>query len=527
VTGPTHSDGGVSTIKRARAEIEEDDVRAHAARIVRLSAMPAICWTGFLPIDVVFTRALFPESTAVVVSIRLVVGVLLGGLYFVIRRHPPRTRNGVDLLLSALMLALAGPIGVIASFCGGVTSIHGAGALIVMSVPSFIELPWARGARVAAVGVASFVAACAITESIRGTLAGEIGDLHSRVTFEAHVFLLMAMGVIAVVGGHLGHRLRQQVYESRSIGRYKLQRLLGRGGMGEVWAAYHNGLKRDVALKILRDQGPRSVSRFEREVQALADLRHPNTVRVFDYGATDDGLLYYAMELLVGVDFGSLVKKTGPLPAPRAVHLVLQAARALAEAHQKGMVHRDVKPENLFIASAGGEVDFVKVLDFGIVRLEREGAETLTQAGQFAGTPAFMAPEVGLGEEADRRSDVYALGAVLYYLLTGAPPFEGKGTAAMLTAHRTQPVVPPSLRMSTELPKQVEEIVLACLSKKREERPADAGVLADQLAATDIASAWRGDETPSPEALAAMPRSPSSSNTPNSEEATRRIEKAG
>ncbi|HTJ80995.1 MAG TPA: serine/threonine-protein kinase, partial [Polyangiaceae bacterium] len=243
-------------------------------------------------------------------------------------------------------------------------------------------------------------------------------------------------------------------------------------------------------LKILRDAGPRAAARFEREVQALAELEHPNTVRVFDYGVTDDGLLYYAMELLTGVDLATLVRRAGPLSPARAVHMVLAASRALAEAHDKGMVHRDIKPENLFVASAGGELDFVKVLDFGIVRLEEDGAEALTQDGHLAGTPTFMAPEVGRGAEADARSDVYALGAVLYFLLTGRPPFEGRGTAAMLSAHQTEPVMPPSLRMDAPLAKDVEELALRCLAKAPAERPKDAGELAELLGATSLAGAW-------------------------------------
>ncbi len=383
VTGPTHSGSGVTRIKRARAELEANEVRAHAARVIRLAPLALAAWLSFVPLDLIFTRALYPGSIGVILTVRLVVGALLGALYGGIRRWPPRSPESVGLVVTGVMVLVAGPLGIMASYSGGVASIHGAGAIIVMSIPSLTELPWKRGATAATAGVISCVGAIAVTEILRGTLSTEMDDPRSRALFFGHVFLLVAMGTVSVVGGNIGHRLRQQVYESRSIGRYKLQRLIGRGGMGEVWAAYHQGLRRDVALKILRDAGPRSISRFEREVQALAELRHPNTVRVFDYGATEDGLLYYAMELLVGVDFGTLVKKTGPLPASRAVHLVLQAARALGEAHDKGMVHRDVKPENLFIASAGGVADFVKVLDFGIVRPRSRG-----HGDAHAGRPA-------------------------------------------------------------------------------------------------------------------------------------------
>jgi serine/threonine-protein kinase len=526
MTDTSRSGSGVTTVRQAQSAQDAHEARAHASRIARLSPVPLIGWIAFLPFDLLLTLTMYPGSTAIVVGTRSLVTLLLVGLYFGVRRRPPETPGGIDRLVATFMATLCGAVGVIACFSGGLASVHGAGALIVMSAPSFVELPARRGARVAFAGWAAFLVATLVTQGARGVLASELEDPGTLVVYTGYVSLMVAMGTIAVAGGHLGHRLRQQVYESRSIGRYKLKKLLGKGGMGEVWAAYHQGLRRDVALKILRDAGERSVSRFEREVQTLADLRHPNTVRVFDYGSTDDGLLYYAMELLMGVDLAALVRRSGPLPPGRAVHLVLQAARALGEAHHKGMVHRDVKPENLFIANAGGEIDFVKVLDFGIVRLEKDASEALTQDGHLAGTPAFMAPEVGAGAEADARSDVYALGAVLYFLLTGAPPFEGKGTLAMLAAHQNQPLVPPSLRMSVPLSAEVESAVLACLAKDPAARPRDGSELAELLAATDAAKAWRPEDgTDRPETLSTdVPGPPSDQES--SEQATRRIARA-
>ena len=239
-------------------------------------------------------------------------------------------------------------------------------------------------------------------------------------------------------------KVRRQVFEARSLGRYRLTRRLGAGGMGEVWLAHHAALKRDVAVKILRPGAeghtPGSIARFEREVRATAELVHPNTVRVFDYGVTDDGLQYYAMELLSGVDMATLVEREGALPPARALLLIGQASRALAEAHDHGIVHRDIKPENLFVTSLGGEPDFVKVLDFGIAKVSA-GDTTMTSAGSVLGTPAFISPEVATGLPADARSDVYALGAVLYFLLSGCRPFEAASIGAMLVAHISEPPV--------------------------------------------------------------------------------------
>src|SRR5262249_47318354 len=228
------------------------------------------------------------------------------------------------------------------------------------------------------------------------------------------LFFIAATAVFLVSGGHRVYLLNRQIFEARNIGRYRLVRKLGAGGMGEVWSAYHAALKRNVAIKILRpdaDAGEDRVARFVREVRALSELSHPNTVRVFDYGVTEDGLWYYVMEKLDGIDLERSVEEGGPFPPERAVHVVWQASRALAEAHGRGIVHRDIKPANLFLTDLGGEKDFVKVLDFGIAKLIGDagaGDATLTRTGWVAGTPAFMSPEVASGRPADARADVYA-----------------------------------------------------------------------------------------------------------------------
>jgi len=520
--GPQTTPG--ETVRGAEQRLREGEIRNYAAKIAWLSPIPFVGWLAFIPLDLVFAGRFYPEALTVVIGIRLGVASLLGAMMVVVRRRPLRTTTEALGLIAAMMVVLNGAIGVVATYCGGLESIHAAGALIVMTVPSFLELPWRRGAMLGGAGLAGFVGSSAIAHAALGTLPDPTKDYRGVVVFACSVFLLIAMGTMATIGGHLSYRLRQQVYESRSIGQYRLKKLLGKGGMGEVWAAYHQGLRRDVALKILREANPRAATRFEREVQALAELEHPNTVRVFDYGVTDDGLLYYAMELLTGVDLTKLVRSVGPLPPARAVYLVLSAARALAEAHDKGMVHRDIKPENLFVASLGGELDFVKVLDFGIVRLKDDGGEGLTQEGHLAGTPAFMAPEVGRGVEAGPQSDVYALGAVLYFLLTRRPPFEAKSPAAMLSAHQTEPVMPPSLRMGTTLPNDIEALVLRCLSKLPEDRPTNAGELAGLLASSSLGGAWDPQSAePLVQTAAAADEGDDPANHPSDDRATRPI----
>jgi serine/threonine-protein kinase len=269
--------------------------------------------------------------------------------------------------------------------------------------------------------------------------------------------------------------------------------------MGDVWLAYHPGLKRDVAVKILKpEEQERSTgaqARFEREVRATAELKHPNTVRVFDYGATEDGLWYYVMEFLEGETLAEHVERLGPLPPARAVHIVGQAARALAEAHEHRIVHRDIKPDNIFLTALGGEHDFVKVIDFGIAKVNRPDG-TKTNTGWVLGTPEYISPEVATGECADARSDVYALGAVLHFLLCGRPPFEADNAAGLLFAHVNHSASPPSSVLGRPLPSDVEAVVLRALAKDPSSRYATGAELALALASCRVAGKWTfGDAT--------------------------------
>jgi serine/threonine-protein kinase len=263
--------------------------------------------------------------------------------------------------------------------------------------------------------------------------------------------------------------------------------------MGDVWVAYHPGLKRDVAVKILKpEEQERSAiapARFEREVRATAELMHPNTVRVFDYGVTEDGLRYYVMELLQGETLAQHVAHFGPLPPARAVHVVGQAARALGEAHERGIVHRDVKPENIFLTSMGGEHDFVKVLDFGIAKDQNADA-TVTVTGWLLGTPTYLSPEVAMGKPADARSDVYALGAVLYFLVCGRPPFESDNPSALVLAHIHEAPLPPSRKLGRQLPIDLEAAIMRALDKDPSRRFETAVDFALALAGCTQVGTW-------------------------------------
>jgi len=308
---------------------------------------------------------------------------------------------------------------------------------------------------------------------------------------------------IAVIPVHIMHGVGHRLREAQELGSYQLVELLGQGGMGEVWRAKHRLLARDAAIKIVRPevlghgdaaQGGRMLRRFEREAQATAALSSPHTIRVFDFGITNEGTFYYVMELLTGRDLESLVKEFGPVPAGRAVMLLRQACHSLADAHARGMVHRDIKPANIYVCRMGLEYDFVKVLDFGLVKISDRArtAQTLvTLEHTTTGTPAYMAPEIALGEtEVDRRADVYALGCVAYHLLTGQLVFEGDTPMKMMMQHIEAVPIPPSQRTELPIPPDLDDVVLACLRKNPRDRPQDAGELFRRLAGVTSRDAW-------------------------------------
>ena len=249
---------------------------------------------------------------------------------------------------------------------------------------------------------------------------------------------------------------------------------LGAGAMGEVYQARHGMLRRPTAVKLLRPEvvGEEAVARFEREVQLTAQLTHPNTVRIFDYGRTDDGVFYYAMEYLEGADLATVVGESGPLPSGRAVRILRQASDALAEAHASGLIHRDIKPANIFLKGGGYLSDFVKVVDFGLVlEVDQEADDRLTVEGKIAGTPHYMSPETLLDpEDVEPRCDVYALGCVAYFLLTGDHVFRGRTIVEVCGQHlHSEPE--PMIERGAEVPESLEALVRRCLAKDPKERP--------------------------------------------------------
>jgi len=311
---------------------------------------------------------------------------------------------------------------------------------------------------------------------------------------------------LAWFGSQHIYRIGLELRAARRLGRYRLVAPLGGGGMGEVWIAEHDMLARPAALKLVRrellDRGAglaATLALFEREAQTTATLTSPHTVRLYDFGLTDDEVFYYVMELLEGLDLERLVRQFGPVPSERAVHFLRQACASLAEAHDSGLVHRDIKPSNLIVCRQGLEVDFVKVLDFGIAaprpepRSEaRAPRDPLEPSGVLIGTPAFMAPEA-TRDAAEPRSDLYALGCVGYWLVTGHRVFESNDAMDVLERHRNERPTPPSHRTELEVPAEFDAVILACLEKDPARRPASAASLAARLA--DLPShGWNQDQ---------------------------------
>jgi hypothetical protein len=355
---------------------------------------------------------------------------------------------------------------------------------------TFIPNTWRRCAAL----VGGMVLTPLLLSSGLGMAQGINGRSLAVFLFETGWWMAMA-AACAVYGCHKVSLLREQAFEARKLGQYQLKERLGGGGMGEVYLAEHVLLRRPCAIKLIRpDQAVdvTSLVRFEREVQASATLTHWNTIEIYDYGHTEDGTFYYVMEYLPGLSLQDLVERHGPLPPGRAVHILRQVCAALREAHAIGLVHRDIKPSNILACERGGVHDVAKLLDFGIVQSIAPGQEgaRLTQLGMIAGSPPYMAPEQAAGKPAlDGRTDIYSLGAVAYFLLTGRPPFVRETAMQLLMAHVYDSVVPPS-DLLPDVPSDVEEVVLRCLAKDPGQRYPDADSLERDLAGCTCAGDW-------------------------------------
>ena len=313
---------------------------------------------------------------------------------------------------------------------------------------------------------------------------------------------ILLLGVAMVISGVVT-QLGRQVTKAREAGSYELVELIGHGGMGEVYKAKHRMFARAAAIKLIRPEvlagaddeaADMVVKRFRREAESAANLRSPHTVEIYDFGISEDGTFYFVMELLDGMDLESLVRKHGPLPAARVIHILTQVCDSLEEAHRAGLVHRDIKPANIHVGPLGLRNDFVKVLDFGLVKpfAKTTGESLATMAGQITGTPAYMAPELALGDAVDGRADIYALGCVAYYLLTAELVFNADSSMHMMARHLKSAPRRPSQR-ANGIPSALDDLVIACLAKDPKDRPQSAADLARALDAIGLI-AWGDDD---------------------------------
>jgi serine/threonine-protein kinase len=385
--------------------------------------------------------------------------------------------------------------------------------LLVIVYGMFIPNTWRRAAWVVAPLAATPMAVMLFLWGRNPGIAETMALTHSGEFVEAGVLLIF--GAAIAIGGTqiVGHYQTSQV-KAKEMGFYRLTERIGVGGMGEVWLAEHEKLVRPAVIKLIRPErlkeggkeAQRTVRRFEKEAQATAELRSPHTVELYDFGVTSDQTFYYVMEYLNGIDLATLVKKHGPVSPQRTIYLLQQACESLGEAHNHHLIHRDVKPANIFICRMGLSYDFIKILDFGLVKTQTNGvsrpqgdmSSELTMEGMTTGTPAFMAPELAVGQDnVDVRSDIYALGCVGYWLLTGELVFQQENPVAMIVDHVNTLPVPPSQRTENNVPEELDRIILKCLEKDPAQRFQTTMELADALSACARPQDWSRDHAES------------------------------
>ncbi len=311
------------------------------------------------------------------------------------------------------------------------------------------------------------------------------------IIYSLLVISAVAIFVFTVIVARLQRKAREAVVEAQQLGQYTLEEKLGEGGMGIVYKGRHSMMRRPTAIKLLHSDkvNETTISRFEREVQITCQLNHFNTIAIYDYGRTPEGVFYYAMEFLDGIDLQALVNQYGPQPEPRVIHILTQICNSLYEAHSKGLVHRDIKPANVMLNRRGCEPDVIKVLDFGLVKTIDQQSEG--EDGSLAGTPLYMSPEaIQAPMSVDARSDIYAVGAVGYFLLTGEPVFEADNLAQLCQKHIDETPLPPSRRGNTTVSSQLEDAILSCLEKSRAKRPQTSRDLAQLIARCQQADRW-------------------------------------
>ncbi|HUR95463.1 MAG TPA: serine/threonine-protein kinase [Gemmatimonadales bacterium] len=488
--------------------LPEDVLREAARRLGLLCLISALVWAAnFLLLNYVYAvpGALSPERVASygkwrplydAVILVNVFGSL--GLWWFTRHNTRRPRFILDLaLVYEVLTALS--VGMLDYAEQGPTEgVSWIAVVILLFAPIVPSTP---GKTLAAAFAAASMGP--VGALVWRALGAEPVGLVQILLLSIPNYLCAAM---APVVSHIITRLGREVREAREMGSYLLGEMIGRGGMGEVWQATHRLLVRPAAIKLISPdalgtgrsgQTEMMVQRFRREARAAAALHSPHTIQLYDFGVSRDGTFYYVMELLDGLDLQRLVSRHGPLPVARTIHILRQVCEALGEAHDRGLVHRDIKPANIQVCCRGRDYDYVKVLDFGLVKRlgSVDGGESdLTAPDLLAGTPAYLSPEAAGGEPVDGRSDLYSLGCVAWWMLTGRQVFEADTVIQMIARHLQAAPEPPSRYSAEPIPASLDALVLACLAKRPADRPASAWELADQLAECETGKTWTRED---------------------------------
>ena len=478
--GTPHSGSVGSTAARERIARHQA-----AGEILRARSLIVVACTLWLIVGLgldLFTHSILGTGSLwFVVIVRFVTTAFHVVMIVPLFRSPLPSPKVASFLIVSVFPVTAFSLMLMATHMGGLTSPYVTAVFVVLMGQAIASPgPWQRGLWWASLSGFSYPIGLVVATRFDPELAAQLSDTSSLTTFAVYSAVLLVGVIVVVWGGHVMWSLRQSVFESRKLGRYRLLKRIGQGGMGEVWRAEDRALRRNVALKILSPEHgrkPSRVARFEREIQATAAITHPNVVRIHDWGVTDDGVWYYAMDLLEGLDLSTLVKRCGVVPPALAIYLFVPAARGLAEAHRHGIVHRDVKPGNMFVIAPEREPIRIELLDFGIARVGDEAE--LTVAGAVMGTPGFMAPETIAGAPGNIRADIYSLAAALYYALSGKTPRD--------TKHAPISSAAPGISL------KLDDVLARALDPEPSRRQIDADELAEELVAVGLT--WSGSFT--------------------------------
>lgn len=482
----TRARSGTSLLEEREAARREAEYEQYLLRLKSLHRLAIAAWAAYAALDAFCAPILTTTPVSYFLAVRLA-GFLAASMgLFVLSRWPSPPVWVARALDVSVLVVPSATVGLLCVWLGGITSPYTAGLGFILSCrAALMSERWPVATAHLLSAIVAFVGTILAISLYSEELARQLRDRTALVSATVSVSISVSVAVFAVIGGHTVWALRRAAFEGRDLGRVRLEAKIGEGAMGEVWRGFDTVLRRSVAVKVLQrpttsKDAVRAHARFDREIKLLAAIDHPHVVRILDYGTTPDKVAYFTMDLLDGRDLADLVRREGRQPEHRVVVLAEQAARALAHAHARGIVHRDVKPSNVFVCESGDGIGHARLLDFGIAKGDNDLDDELTATGAFVGTPQYAAPEVLAGSEPTPAADVYGLAATMVYALTGSPPFGGIPASSAARA-----------RVAAELPslcergvsKGVDAIVRRGLRAAPEARFASADDMAKALRA--------------------------------------------